>query len=90
METQLSQTGRVKITALLGRRQAALLRLPRTIGAGSASLREDATKIVRVRFSNKARRVLSRLSKLRITLKIQATGESGKKRTTTRTVTLRR
>ena len=90
VETQLSQAARVKITALLGRRQAALLRLPRAIGTGSASVDEDATKKIRVRFSSKARRILSRLSKLKLTLKIQAQGASGKQRIATRAVTLRR
>ena len=56
VETHLSESARVEITALLGRRQAALLRLPRAIGTGSASVGEDARKKIRVRFSRRARR----------------------------------
>ena len=90
VEVQLSGAGRVKISAQLTRRQAARLGLARTIGTGSTSFADDGTKKVRVRFTRAARRALAHRRKVSITLKIEVTGASGKRRVVTRKLVLRR
>ena len=90
VEVELSTAGRVDMTALLTRRQAAQFDLPRTIASGSKTLSGNRPRNVRVRFTEAARRALARLSKLKFTLRIEATAKSGRKRVTTRAVTLRR
>ena len=90
VEVELSTPGRVDLTALLSRRQAKRFALPRKIASGSKTLSGARPRTVRVRFTRAARRALAGASKLRFTLRIEATSESGKTRVTTRAVTLRR
>ena len=65
--------------------------MPRTIASGSKTLSGNRPRNVRVRFTEAApERALAGLSKLKFTLRIEATAKSGTKRVTTRAVTLRR